>query len=77
MAAIFDGTSRGSDSLAEPLYLQGWQLIDELNRARAREPASGYIAPPRLITKDHVPNGGVFDPARDYRANYSRIWSGR
>lgn len=22
-------------SIAEPLYLQGWQLIDELNRARA------------------------------------------
>lgn len=61
-------------SVAEPLYLQGWQLIDELNRARAGEPISGYIAPPRLITRDHVPDGGVFDPGRDYRANYSRIW---
>jgi ribose transport system substrate-binding protein len=64
-------------SVAEPLYLQGWQLIDELNRARAGEPMSGYIAPPRLITRDDVPDGGVFDPARDYRANYSRIWEGR
>lgn len=64
-------------SVAEPLYLQGWQLIDELNRARAGEPVSGYMAPPRLITRDYVPDGGVFDPARDYRANYSRIWAGR
>ena len=64
-------------SVAEPLYLQGWQLIDELNRARAGEPPSGYVAPPRLITKGHVPDGGVFDPARDYRANYSRIWGTR
>lgn len=64
-------------SIAEPLYLQGWQLIDELNRARAGEPMSGYIAPPRLITRDHVPDGGVFDPRRDYRANYSRIWGDR
>ena len=38
-------------SIAEPLFLQGWQLIDELNRARAGEPASGYVASPRLITK--------------------------
>jgi|KBSSwiStaDraftv2_1062776.scaffolds.fasta_scaffold64789_2 ribose transport system substrate-binding protein len=61
-------------SIAEPLYLQGWQLIDELNRAHARQAASGYVAPPRLITKDDVPDGGVFDPPGDYRRNYTRIW---
>jgi ribose transport system substrate-binding protein len=69
---------RGGDyqsaSIAEPLYLQGWQLIDELNRARAGAPASGYLAPPRLITKADVPNGDVFDPPGGYRGNYSRIW---
>ncbi|MGZ8471576.1 MAG: substrate-binding domain-containing protein [Gemmatirosa sp.] len=69
---------RGGDyqraSIAEPLYLQGWQLIDELNRARAGVPASGYVAPPRLITKADVPNGDVFDPPGDYRGNYARIW---
>jgi ribose transport system substrate-binding protein len=64
-------------SVAEPLYLQGWQLVDELNRARAGEPISGYVAPPRLITRNDAPDGGVFDPAPDYRANYSRIWEGR
>ena len=61
-------------SIAEPLYLQGWQLIDELNRARARQPASGYIAPPRLITRGAVPDGSVFDPPGGYRDNYTRIW---
>lgn len=61
-------------SIAEPLYLQGWQLIDEINRARAGEPASGYLAPPRLITRADVPNGDVFDPPGGYRAQYSRIW---
>jgi ribose transport system substrate-binding protein len=61
-------------SVAEPLYLQGWQLIDELNRARAGAPASGYVAPPRLITKADVPAGDVFDPPGGYRANYARIW---
>jgi ribose transport system substrate-binding protein len=61
-------------SVAEPLYLQGWQIVDELNRARAGQPPSGYIAPPRLITRADVPAGGVFDPPSGYRADYRRIW---
>jgi ribose transport system substrate-binding protein len=69
---------RGDDyqkaSIAEPLYLQGWQLIDELNRALARQPASGYVAPPRLIIRADVPSGGVFDPPSGYRDNYRAIW---
>jgi ribose transport system substrate-binding protein len=61
-------------SIAEPLYLQGWQIVDELNRARAGQPPSGYIAPPRLITRTDVPDAVVFDPPSGYRANYRRIW---
>jgi ribose transport system substrate-binding protein len=61
-------------SIAEPLQLQGWQIVDELNRARAGQPPSGYIAPLRLITRADVPDGVVFDPPSGYRANYSRIW---
>ncbi|MDX6729962.1 MAG: ribose transport system substrate-binding protein [Baekduia sp.] len=61
-------------SIAEPLYLQGWQIVDELNRARAGQPPSGYIPPPRLITRADVPDGVVFDPPSGYRAVYLRIW---
>jgi ribose transport system substrate-binding protein len=61
-------------SVAEPLYLQGWQIVDELNRARARRPPSGYLAPPRLITRADVPDRVVFDPPSGYRATYRRIW---
>jgi ribose transport system substrate-binding protein len=61
-------------SVAEPLYLQGWQIVDELNRARAGQPPSAYVAPPRLITRADVPQGVVFDPTSGYRANYRRIW---
>jgi ribose transport system substrate-binding protein len=61
-------------SVAEPLYLQGWQLIDELNRALAGRPPSGYAAPPHLITAADVPAGPVFDPAAPYRADYLKIW---
>lgn len=61
-------------SVAEPLYLQGWQLVDELNRAFTHVPPSHYVAPPRLITKADVPAGGVFDPSTPYRADYRRLW---
>ena len=61
-------------SVAEPLYLQAWQLIDELNRAIAGQPASGYLAPPALITKANVPSGSVFDPNSGYRDNFKTIW---
>ena len=61
-------------TIAEPLNLQGWQLIDELNRARAHQPPSGYVAPPRLITAADVPSGEAFDPLSGYRQNYLRIW---
>jgi ribose transport system substrate-binding protein len=61
-------------SVAEPLYMQGWQVVDELNRARAGQPPSGYVTPPRLITRADVPDGPVFDPPSGYRANYLRIW---
>jgi ribose transport system substrate-binding protein len=61
-------------SIAEPLYMQGWQIVDELNRARAGQLPSGYVAPPRLVTRADVPAGVVFDPPSGYRANYRRIW---
>lgn len=61
-------------SVAEPLYLQGWQVIDELNRALADQPPSGYLAPPRLVTRTNVPAGPIFDPRTAYRADYRRIW---
>lgn len=61
-------------SVAEPLYLQGWQLIDELNRALAGQAPSGYLPPPRLITRSNVPAGPVFDPKAPYRADYLRVW---
>jgi ribose transport system substrate-binding protein len=61
-------------SVAETVYLQGWQLVDELNRAIAGEADSGYVAPPSLIDVTNVPAGDVFDPATKYRDNYKAIW---
>ncbi len=65
-------------TVPEPLHEQGWQLIDELNRAFAGEPWSGYISGIHVVTKDNIEfDGGpenVFDPDNGYRDAYAKIW---
>lgn len=68
-------------TVAEPLNLQGWQAIDELNRLLAGQPASGFVAPVHLVTNGNIEHevgpDGVYDPANAYRDAYRRIWRGR
>ncbi len=64
-------------TVAEPLNLQGWQLVDELNRAIQGEPCSGYITAPALVTKEGLAQMGdsnAFDPDSPYREAYAAIW---
>jgi ribose transport system substrate-binding protein len=63
-------------TVAEPLNLQGWQLVDELNRAISGEKCSGYITAPALVTEEGLKasTGNTFDPQNGYRDAYSKIW---
>jgi ribose transport system substrate-binding protein len=65
-------------TVAEPLYLHGWQTIDELNRAFAGEQPSGYVAPPHLFLQSNLDKDGgpdnIFDPGNGYRDQYKKIW---
>ena len=61
-------------TVAEPLLLQGWQLVDEINRALAGEAASDFVAAPGLVTKENVPDGDLFDPDSGYREAYQQVW---
>ncbi len=65
-------------TVPEPLLLQGWQVIDELNRAFAGQPPSGYVAPVHLVTEKNVDGDGgkddIYDPANGYRDAYAKIW---
>jgi ribose transport system substrate-binding protein len=67
-----------SGTVPEPLRLHGWQLLDELNRAFAGEPWSGYQTPVHLVLPENLgADGGpsnVFDPDNGYRDAYKRIW---
>ncbi|MFJ9865840.1 substrate-binding domain-containing protein [Streptomyces sp. NPDC101165] len=60
-------------TVPEPLSLQGWQIIDEFNRAYAGRPASGYVAPVHLATAANSDGTTTWDPP-GYRDGYRRIW---
>jgi ribose transport system substrate-binding protein len=66
-------------TVPEPLNMQGWMAVDELNRAFAGAPWSGYITAVHLVTHDNVSqDGGAnnhFDPDNGYREHYKAIWS--
>ncbi|WP_254066612.1 substrate-binding domain-containing protein [Acidisoma sp. S159] len=65
-------------TVPEPLILQGWQVIDELNRAFAGQAPSGYVAPVHLVTAKNVDQDGgkkdIYDPDNHYRDAYAKIW---
>jgi ribose transport system substrate-binding protein len=62
----------------EPLTMQGWQIIDELNRALTGMPPSNYMPPVYAVTNQNIAfHGGpnnMFDPENGYRNEYRKIW---
>ncbi len=65
-------------TVAEPLRLQGWMCIDELNRALAGQPPSGFVPPPHLfiasnLDRDGGPNN-FYEPENGYKDIYRKIW---
>jgi ribose transport system substrate-binding protein len=60
-------------TVPEPLTEQGWQIIDEFNRAFAGRPASGYVAPVHIITAADSDGATAWDPS-GFREAYLKIW---
>jgi ribose transport system substrate-binding protein len=80
-ASAFDRVRQGQyqpATIPEPLNLHGWQAIDEMNRAFAGAPPSGYVTPVHLVTIDNIQFDGapnnIFDPENGYRDQYRKIW---
>ncbi|MGW8557782.1 substrate-binding domain-containing protein [Streptomyces tubercidicus] len=60
-------------TVPEPLSEQGWQIIDEFNRAFSNAPDSGYVAPVHIATAAN--SGGALSWASEgYRQAYRKIW---
>ncbi len=60
-------------TVPEPFSQQGWQILDEFNRAFSHRPASGYVAPVHVSTATNSHGATTWDPP-GYRAAYLRIW---
>jgi ribose transport system substrate-binding protein len=65
-------------TVPEPLNLQGWQAVDELNRALSGAPPSGYVTKAHVVTKANIESEGgpnnIYDPDNGYRDHYKSIW---
>ncbi|MGW1809725.1 substrate-binding domain-containing protein [Streptomyces sp. NPDC002078] len=60
-------------TVPEPLSQQGWQIVDEFNRAFSARAASGYVAPVHVSTAANSAGATTWDPP-GYREAYRRIW---
>jgi ribose transport system substrate-binding protein len=63
---------------SEPYKMQGYQAIDELNRAFQGGGPSGFVQSPYLVTPDNVnAEGGdknTFIPSNNYEQRYLELW---
>jgi ribose transport system substrate-binding protein len=68
-------------TVAEPLKLQGWQIVDEANRALHKEKDSGFVAPPHLFVPTNIEHDGgpnnTYDPGNGYQDAYLKIWGAK
>jgi ribose transport system substrate-binding protein len=61
-------------TVPEPLQQEGWQIIDEFNRAFNGEDASGYVPAVHVSDTTNLDGTASWDPANGYRDVYKKIW---
>ena len=58
--------------------MQGYQAIDELNRAFHKMPSSGFVQTPYLVTPENISAEGgdrnTFIPSNNYEKHYLELW---
>ena len=63
---------------SEPYEMQGYQAVDELNRAFHKMPPSGFVQKPHLVTPENIHSEGgdlnAFIPSNDYQHHYLALW---
>lgn len=66
-----------SVTVPEPLNQEGWQIVDEFNRAFNRAPATGYVPATHLVNKANIGTATSWDPKNGYRDIYKKIWGSK
>ncbi|MEP6979254.1 MAG: substrate-binding domain-containing protein, partial [Nakamurella sp.] len=61
-------------TVPDPLNQQGWQIVDEFNRAFAGQPATDYVPPVHITDSANVGTTTSWDPDNGYRDTYKGIW---
>jgi ribose transport system substrate-binding protein len=68
-------------TIPEPIEMQAWQAIDELNRAINKQPPSNFVQPVYVVTKDNIDDEGgpqnTFTPSNNFKEHYLKIWKGQ
>ncbi|MCB9993495.1 MAG: substrate-binding domain-containing protein [Hyphomicrobiaceae bacterium] len=68
-------------TVPEPIEMQSWQAIDELNRAIHGEAPSTFVQPVYIVTKDNISAQGgdqnTFTPDNNFKDHYLSIWLGQ
>lgn len=65
-------------TVAAPLSEQGWEVVDQMNRAIAGKPADNFVAAPRLFDRADIGTDGgpqnTYVPNNNYQRHYKNIW---
>lgn len=65
-------------TVSEPVEMQAYQAVDEINRAIQGEEPSDFVQAPYLVTPDNVDAEGgdqnAFIPTNDYKKRYLELW---
>ena len=61
-------------TVPEPLSQEGWQMVDEFNRAFSGKPDSGYVPAVHVTDPTNVAATTSWDPDNGYRDVYRKIW---
>ncbi|KAB8029705.1 substrate-binding domain-containing protein [Fluviispira multicolorata] len=75
---IKSGESQQIATVGEPLNAQGWQIIDEMNRAFSGEKPSGYVSTPILFSTESlkkIVGLEALEVNTHYKDAYLKIWN--
>jgi ribose transport system substrate-binding protein len=68
-------------TVPEPIEMQSWQAVDEINRALHKMPPSKFVQPVHLVVKANVDSKGSrnnqYYPMNNYKQHYTQIWKGK